>query len=74
MLRLLRQLESMQTIIAVMGKSYMSFVYITALMFLFIVIFTLLGMQTYAGYWKEDPEGLPPNNFNGFGYGLFTIF
>ena len=74
MLRLLRQLESMQTIIAVMGKSYMSFVYITALMFLFIVIFTLLGMQTYAGYWKGDPEGLPPNNFNGFGYGLFTIF
>lgn len=74
MLRLLRQLESMQTIIAVMGKSYMSFVYITALMFLFIVIFTLLGMQTYAGYWEGDPEGLPANNFDGFGYGLFTIF
>lgn len=43
-LRLLRNLESMQTILNVMSKSYMSFVYITMLMNLFIIIFTLLGM------------------------------
>jgi hypothetical protein len=73
-LRLLRQLESMQTIITVMAKSYMSFVYITALMFLFIIIFSLLGMQTFAGYWKEDPLGVPANNYDTFGYAFFTIF
>jgi hypothetical protein len=73
-LRLLRQLESMQTIISVMAKSYMSFAYITALMFLFIMIFTLLGMQTFAGYWKNDPEGLPANNYDSPGFAFFTIF
>jgi hypothetical protein len=66
-LRLLRNLESMQTILTVMSKSYMSFVYITLLMNLFIIIFTLLGMQIYGGYWKEDEEGLPANNFDKFG-------
>ena len=43
-LRLLKNLESMQIILSVMAKSYMSFVYITMLMWLFIVIFTLLCM------------------------------
>jgi hypothetical protein len=42
--RLLRSLKSMQTILSVMQRSYKSFIYITALMFLFIFIFTLLGM------------------------------
>ena len=74
MLRLLRNLESMQTILNVMARSYMSFVYITGLMFLFIIIFTLLGMSTYGGYWKDDPEGIPPNNFDSFGYAFFTQF
>jgi hypothetical protein len=50
-MRLLRGLESMQTILNVMARSYMSFVYITMLMFLFMIIFTLLGMQLYGGYW-----------------------
>jgi hypothetical protein len=57
-----------------MAKSYMSFVYITMLMWLFIIIFTLLNMQLYGGYWKDDPDGLPPNNFDKFEYALFTIF
>jgi hypothetical protein len=47
--RLLRTLKSMQTIVGVMARSYSSFIYITALMFLFIFIFTLLGMQTFGG-------------------------
>lgn len=73
-LRLLRNLESMQTILSVMSKSYMSFVYITMLMNLFIIIFTLLGMQLYGGYWKDDEEGLPANNFDNFLSAFFTIF
>jgi len=73
-MRLLRGLESMQTILSVMGRSYMSFVYITMLMFLFMIIFTLLGMQLYGGYWQDDPEGLPSNNYDKFSYAFFTIF
>jgi hypothetical protein len=42
--RLLRALESMQMILKVIAASYMSYVYITALLFLFIFIFLLLGM------------------------------
>jgi hypothetical protein len=57
-----------------MARSYMSFVYITGLMFLFIFIFTLTGMQLFGGYWKDDPEGLPDNHYDKFGYGLFTVF
>ena len=42
--RLLRGLESMQTILGVMGRSYKSFLYITILLAVFVVIFSLLGM------------------------------
>jgi hypothetical protein len=42
--RLLRALKSMQMIIAVIMRSAESFFYITLLMFVFIFIYTLLGM------------------------------
>ena len=44
------------------------------LMFLFMIIFTLLGMQLYGGYWKDDPEGMPANNYDDFLYSFFTVF
>ena len=72
--RLLRTLKSMQTIVGVMARSYSSFIYITALMFLFIFIFTLLGMQTFGGIFQDDPEGKPSNNFDSFSIGFITIF
>jgi hypothetical protein len=42
--RLLKALESMKTIMDVIIRSYKSFIYITLLMFLFIFIYSLLGM------------------------------
>ena len=54
--RLLRALESMQTIISVIARSYMSFFYITMLMFLFIIIFSLLGTQIFGGQFGDDIE------------------
>ena len=47
--RLLRSMQSIQTIFSVISRSYKSFVYITALMFLFIFIYSLLGMSTFGG-------------------------
>ncbi len=47
--RLLRALKSMKVIIAVISRSASSFVYITLLMFVFIFIYTLLGMQVFGG-------------------------
>ena len=72
--RLLRSLKSMQTILGVMQRSYKSFIYITALMFLFIFIFTLLGMQTFARIFKHDPEGTPSNNYDSVAIAFITIF
>jgi hypothetical protein len=45
--RLLRALKSMQVILAVITRSASSFVYITILMFVFIFIYTLLGMEVF---------------------------
>jgi hypothetical protein len=47
--RLLRALKSMKVIISVIAKSAGSFVYITLLMFVFVFIYTLLGMQIFGG-------------------------
>jgi hypothetical protein len=71
--RLLRALQSMQTIIQVMIKSYKSFIYITILMFLFIIIFSLLGMQIFGGIMEFD-DGLPRGNFDRFSIAFVTIF
>lgn len=61
--RLLRALASMQMILRVIATSYMSYVYITALLFLFIFIFLLLGMQMFGGQMNYR-DGLPRGNFD----------
>ena len=61
--RLLKALESMKTIMDVILRSYKSFIYITLLMFLFIFIFSLLGMQTFGGQMNYE-DGVPKNNYD----------
>lgn len=43
------------------------------LLFLFILIFALLGMQLFGGQFNF-PEGTPPTNFNTFPIALLTVF
>ena len=62
-MRVLRALKSMQMIVSVMAKSYMSFIYITMLMFLFIYIFALLGMSIF-GATMNFPDGRPRSNYD----------
>lgn len=50
-------------IVSVMAKSYMSFIYITMLMFLFIYIFALLGMSIF-GATMNFPDGRPRSNYD----------
>jgi len=71
--RLLRALKSMQTIIQVMVKSYKSFIYITILMFLFIYIFSLLGVELFGNKFNYD-EGVPRANYDEFGAAFITVF
>ena len=56
-----------------MARSYKSFIYITMLMFLFIIIFSLLGMQVFGGLLNFE-EGLPQNNFDSFPIAFITVF
>lgn len=75
MIRLLRALQSMQMILRVMVNSYMQFVYITMLMFLFIFIVSLLGMSLFGGGMKHDPEGAPRGlNFDSITSSFITVF
>jgi len=71
--RILRTLQSMKTIIGVMVRSYKSFGYITILMFLFIFIFSLLGMSTFGGKFSFE-DGRPRGNFDSFPMAFITVF
>lgn len=72
--RLLKALKSMQVIIGVIARSYMSFFYIANLMFLFIIIFSLLGTQLFGGKFGDDPETIPRGNFDSFSIAFITVF
>jgi hypothetical protein len=43
------------------------------LLFLFILIFALLGMQLFGGAFNFE-DGTPPSNFNTFSIALLTVF
>lgn len=47
--RLLRAMAFMKVIIGVIGRTLQSFIYIALLLLLFILIYSLLGMQLYGG-------------------------
>lgn len=63
----------MQTILGVISRSYKSFIYITILLFVFIVIFSLLGMQIFGGQF-DFQDGRPRGNFDSFGIATITVF
>lgn len=71
--RLLRSLKSMRVILAVVIRSADGFFYITMLMFVFVFIYTLLGMQTF-GAKMDFEDGVPRGNYDTFIIGFFTVF
>ena len=71
--RLLRGMQSMQVIIAVFVRSASSFAYIMMLLFVFLFIYTLLGMQMFGG--KLDYiTGKPRGNFDTFLVAFYSSF
>jgi hypothetical protein len=71
--RLLRSLESMKTILGVISRSYKSFIYITLLLFVFIFIYSLLGMQIFGGNFDYE-DGKPRGNYDSFAIAGITVF
>lgn len=74
--RLLRSLESMQMIISVFLRSATSFMYITMLLFVFLFIYTLLGMQSFGGCLNYNwyNFGKSTANFDTFLVAFYSAF
>jgi hypothetical protein len=73
--RLLRGLRFMQIIIEVLKSTLEQFVYIAILMFLFIFIFSLLGMQMFGGKFVfQGGEEIVRFNFDSFTSAFYTVF
>lgn len=71
--RLLKSMKSMMSILFVIQNSISSFIYLTILMFLFVFIYSLLGMQIYGGNFNF-PQGIPRTNFDSFNSAFITSF
>jgi hypothetical protein len=71
--RLLRSMKSMMDIISVIKNSISSFIYLAMLLFLFLFIYSLLGIQVYGGNFNF-PEGTPRMNYNSFNSAFITSF
>jgi hypothetical protein len=72
-LRLLRALKSIGIIIEVISKSATSFCYITLLLFVFVFIYTLLGMTVFGGQMRLN-DILPRGNYDTFIIAFLTVF
>lgn len=73
--RILRALRSMQVIIGVVTRSVRSFMYVILLLFVFVFIYALLGIQIYQGNYTFGPDAeLPRGNFEEFGIAFVTVF
>lgn len=72
--RLLRGLRSMVLIISVIMRSFESFFYITLLMFTFVFIYALLGMQTFGGKYNFGDDEPARGNYDSFEIAFVTVF
>ena len=74
--KLVRYLESMQVIIEVIASSMSSFTYLFLLLILFMFIFSVLGMQLFAGQLNFDVNGNNPprENFDSLDQSIITVF
>lgn len=73
--RLLRNLKFMKIITEVIMSSLEQFAYIALLLLLFMIIFSLIGMQIFGGYFQfENPENYPRQRFDTFLDSFLTVF
>ena len=73
--RILRALKSMAQVIGVIQRTFMDFVLITILMFVFIFIYTLLGRQIFQGKYDFGPDAeMPRAHYESFTVAFITVF
>ena len=73
--RILRALKSMAMVIGVISRSFMDFILIIMLLYVFIFIYTLLGRQIFQGTYDFGPDTeMPRANFETFLVAFITVF
>lgn len=70
--RMFRYFQSLIRILKAIGKSISKIMYLFLLLLIFIVIFSLVGVQVFSGNF-QFADGLPRSNFDGFDDAFFTI-
>ena len=75
-LRIFRHLESIGLIFTIVSGSLSTFVYLTLLLLIFIVIFALVGMRLFGGILNHEAYSdiTPRANFNSFHWAFITVF
>lgn len=71
--RVLRSLKYMVVIVDVLSKTLQEFAYISLLLFLFIFIYSLLGMQLWGGKFNIENKQTR-NSFDNFPYAFLSSF
>nr|AEJ87268.1 voltage operated calcium channel Cav1B [Dugesia japonica] len=69
-----RYWSSLRNLVGSLLASMKSIVSLLVLLFLFIVIFALLGMQLFGGKFNFEKKGKPRSNFDSFWQSLLTVF
>lgn len=69
-----RYWRSLSNLVASLLNSIQSIASLLLLLFLFIVIFALLGMQVFGGRFNKDTEEKTRYNFDSFWQSLLTVF
>ncbi|XP_076090136.1 muscle calcium channel subunit alpha-1-like isoform X9 [Mytilus galloprovincialis] len=69
-----RYWASLRNLVASLLNSMRSIASLLLLLFLFIVIFALLGMQLFGGNFNFDNEPKPRSNFDSFWQSMLTVF
>ena len=71
---LVRYWRSLSNLVASLLNSIQSIASLLLLLFLFMVIFALLGMQVFGGKFSFENQELPRHNFDSFWQSLLTVF
>jgi len=69
-----RYWSSLRNLVASLLNSMRSIASLLLLLFLFIVIFALLGMQLFGGKFNFGNDETPRSNFDTFWQSLLTVF
>jgi hypothetical protein len=74
LVKLSRHLSSMQEVCSTIAQAWSSIVWVTLLLIMFIVIFSVAGMQIFAGKLVDDQGVVPRNNFDSFHWAFVSTF